>query len=291
MVCRIDTDKFRLQHGHPDLFHRSVWDGSGAPSLWYTIYRVTLALFMLTGILLHFVSTLDTLGTKWFIYMTNQGILLLTVHYLVYAGVVVGRRLGAPHPLGGLPTLYSVSWGLQSCFTTVALWITVVYWTALHPYVVKCGLMSGLWMETLNYFLHLVNTLSCLLDMFMTARPVRIHHFYLAVLFGVWYTLFSATYWAAGGIGACRPRIADWANATEPCPQPDPCADFQTTNANNCTVVCDSYIYPILDWGDKPGEAVAIVLGGCVVMPLMQGLWWAIAKLRDKLGAKAASRE
>mgnify|MGYP007048369328 CR=1 FL=1 len=33
-----------------------------------------MALFMSTGIALHFVSTLDTLGIKWFIYMTNQGI-------------------------------------------------------------------------------------------------------------------------------------------------------------------------------------------------------------------------
>ena len=98
----------------------------------------------------------------------------------------------------------------------------------------------------------------------------------------VWYTLFSATYWAAGGIGACRPRIDDWANATDPCPQPDPCADFLTSNINDCTVVCDrwsdrtliipSYIYPILDWGDKPGEALAIVVGGCLVMPVMQVL-------------------
>ena len=38
------------------------------------------------------------------------------------------------------------------------------------------------------------------------------------------------------------------------------------------TLIIPSYIYPILDWGDKPGEAVAIVLGGCVVMPLMQVL-------------------
>jgi len=35
-------------------------------------------------------------------------------------------------------------------------------------------------------------------------RPVRIHHFYMAVLFGVWYTLFSVIYWAAGGVGICR---------------------------------------------------------------------------------------
>ena len=164
----------------------SAWDGSGAPSLWYVIYRIAIALFMLVGVLCHFVSTLDTLGIKWFIYMTNQGISLLVLHYLVYAGVVVGRRLGAPHPLPSLPTAYSVSWGLQSCFSTVALWITLVYWTALHPFVIEHNLIQGDWMIALNYFLHLVNTLSCLLDIFLTARPIRVHHFYLAVIFGIW---------------------------------------------------------------------------------------------------------
>ena len=167
-------------------FFCSAWDGSGAPSLWYVIYRIAIALFMLTGVLCHFVSTLDTLGIKWFIYMTNQGISLLVLHYLVYAGVVVGRRIGAPHPLPSLPTVYSVSWGLQSCFTTVALWITLVYWIALHPYVIEFDLIKGDWMIALNYFLHLVNTLSCLLDIFLTARPIRVHHFYLAVIFGIW---------------------------------------------------------------------------------------------------------
>ena len=35
---------------------------------------------MSTGITLHFVSTLDTLGLKWFIYMTNQGKQVNTEH-------------------------------------------------------------------------------------------------------------------------------------------------------------------------------------------------------------------
>ena len=55
------------------LFHSSEWDGEGVTSTWYVVYRICMALFMSTGITLHFVSTLDTLGLKWFIYMTNQG--------------------------------------------------------------------------------------------------------------------------------------------------------------------------------------------------------------------------
>lgn len=259
-LCKIDPQLFLLQHHQPDRFHRSVWDGSGAPSLWYVAYRILIALFMLVGVLCHFASTLDTLGIKWFIYMTNQGISLLVLHYLVYAGVVVGRRLGAPHPLPSLPTAYKVSWGLQSCFSTVALWITLVYWIALHPYVVEFDLIQGEWMIALNYFLHLVNTLSCLLDIFLTARPIRVHHFYLAVIFGIWYTFFSLIYWAAGGTGICRDRC-----------DLDP----------SCPFVCDSYIYPILDWDAHPGMAAGVVLGGCVLMPVFQAVWCGLAWVRD----------
>jgi len=263
--CKFDPQLFLLQHHQPDRFHRSAWDGSGAPSLWYVIYRIAIALFMLVGVLCHFVSTLDTLGIKWFIYMTNQGISLLVLHYLVYAGVVVGRRIGAPHPLPSLPTAYSVSWGLQSCFSTVALWITLVYWTALHPYVIEFDLIKGDWMIALNYFLHLVNTLSCLVDIFLTARPIRVHHFYLAVIFGIWYTLFSVVYWAAGGTGICKHRC----DLNPECPR-----------------VCDRYIYPILDWDEKPGMAAGVVLGGCVLMPVIQGVWCGLAWVRDTVKEK-----
>ena len=91
--CRIDTSLFSLNHPDVDLFHRSQWDSPGVSSLWYVIYRSTVALLMVAGVVAHMVSTADTLGGKWFIYMTNQGILLLTIHYVIYAIIVVKRRL------------------------------------------------------------------------------------------------------------------------------------------------------------------------------------------------------
>ena len=67
-------EKFRLVHSDVSLFHSSEWERDDChPSTWYVVYRIVLALAMVTGISLHFVSTLETLGSKWFIYMTNQG--------------------------------------------------------------------------------------------------------------------------------------------------------------------------------------------------------------------------
>merc|ERR1711936_1334318 len=167
---RIDKEKFRLVHSDVSLFHSSEWERDDChPSTWYVVYRIVLALAMVTGISLHFVSTLETLGSKWFIYMTNQGISLLTLHYLLYAGIVLGKKM-RPDAFSPdhFPTLYSVSWGLQTCFTTVALFITLVYWIALHPFVVENNLIQGTWMEILNVFLHGINTASCVLDIMMT---------------------------------------------------------------------------------------------------------------------------
>ena len=75
LLCIIMSfeDKFWLVDSDVSLFHSSEWDGEGVTSTWYVVYRICMALFMSTGITLHFVSTLDTLGVKWFIYMTNQG--------------------------------------------------------------------------------------------------------------------------------------------------------------------------------------------------------------------------
>lgn len=242
-------------------------------STWYTVYRIGLALFMAAGVTLHFVSTLDTLGVKWFIYMTNQGIGLLTLHYLIYAGIVLGRRLRASSSFPDtFPALYSFSWGLQTCTATVALFITLVYWIVLHPFVVENNLIQGTWMETLNVFLHGVNSLSCLVDLMVTARPIRIHHFYLAIIFGVYYTIFSVVYWAAGGVGICMPRC-----------------DHLPTNSSldpldpSCPVSCDHYIYPILNWDSQPGLAMGMVVGSCLLMPLLQSFWWTVVWTRQRI--------
>lgn len=266
-MVHIDKQKFLLTHEDSGLFHRSEWDRSKhGPSTAYTAYRIVMALFMSTGIALHFVSTLDTLGIKWFIYMTNQGIGFLTLHYLIYAGIVVGRRM-SPHdlPASSFPMLYSVSWGMQTCFTTVALWISIIYWGVLHSYVIEFGLMKGTWMEILNVFLHGLNTVSCLIDIMVTARPIYIHHSYLPIIFGVYYTLFSLVYWAAGGVGICMRR----------CP-----GSSDSANDPTCPMVCDKYIYPILDWEDHPGLAAGVVAGGCLLMPVLVAFWWGLVRLR-----------
>ena len=64
------------------------------------------------------------------------------------------------------PRLYSFSWGMQTTFTTIALFITLIYWAFLHRYVVEYDLLPGTWMKVLNVFLHAINSV----------RNIIIHH-------------------------------------------------------------------------------------------------------------------
>jgi hypothetical protein len=55
----------------------------------YALYRLAIAVIFVGGITAHMVNS--SMGAKWFIYMTDQGIMLLTVHYILDAVLVLSR--------------------------------------------------------------------------------------------------------------------------------------------------------------------------------------------------------
>ena len=65
------------------------WCPPGRVSLLYALYRILIATIFVAGITAHFVNSKQ--GAKWFIYMTDQGISLLTIHYIVDAILVLSR--------------------------------------------------------------------------------------------------------------------------------------------------------------------------------------------------------
>ena len=172
-----------------------------------------------------------------------------------------------------------VSWALQNMSSSCALMISLIYWTALHPYVVKYHLMTSAWASFLNVFLHGLNSVSFLIDIFITARPVRIHHFYFGLLFGIYYMIFSLVYWVCGGVGRCAVRCWSLDNTTTSSPTITTTTtttfsmDKAITSFPCDVVVCDKYIYPILDWDSQPGLAVLTVVLGMLGMPLIQTFW------------------
>ena len=102
--CSINPKQFSLHHPDVNLFHRSEWSSPANRPVWYMVYRITVAVLMVSGVLAHAITTSSF---KWFIYMTNQGITLLTLHYVIYAIIVINATLRPNHVIyGSLPFTY-----------------------------------------------------------------------------------------------------------------------------------------------------------------------------------------
>ena len=86
-----DKDNFVIKVAFV-LFYDFQWDGTElAVKTWYMIYRVLMAVLFTVIVIVFGVTTRDTLGLKFFIYMTNQGFMLLTLNYIFHASLVFLR--------------------------------------------------------------------------------------------------------------------------------------------------------------------------------------------------------
>ena len=88
----------------------------------------------------------------------------------------------------------------------------------------------------LSAITHLFNSVYIVVDLFVTAMPVRLFHFVYPMIYAIVYIIFSVIYWAADGV-----------------------------NQNGF-----DYIYEPLDW-DSPGTAALYsLLASFVGVPLVQ---------------------
>ena len=92
-----------------------------------------------------------------------------------------------------------MSWAVETVSSNLAMFVTVVYWTGVHPYVLHYKLLRDDTDRVLNVFNHSFNTVLSVLDLVISARPVSVFHVYLPMIYGVLYSLFSYIYWHLGG--------------------------------------------------------------------------------------------
>ena len=126
--------------------------------------------------------------------------LLLILHNLVHLFIIIKKRLfPSPPQLPQIPLIYKISWSLQTISSAHALFVSILYWSVVHGYVVEHMLLLNPADWVYNFFLHAFNTVSCLLDLLLSARPISLFHAYLPVIFGLGYSLFSLIYWLCRG--------------------------------------------------------------------------------------------
>ena len=71
------------------LFYLFQWCPEGRVSLWYVIYRVCMALLFVGCVAGHAITGGN--GVKWLTYMTDLGVMFLTLHYVIDATLSVCR--------------------------------------------------------------------------------------------------------------------------------------------------------------------------------------------------------
>ena len=95
--------------------------------------------------------------------------------------------------------LVKIYWVVEIISSSVAIFVTVLYWSVVHPYVMEYRLLLNEADWVYNVFLHASNTVFSLVDLLLSARPVSVYHAYLPATFGLFYSLFSLIYWQLGG--------------------------------------------------------------------------------------------
>ena len=101
--------------------------------------------------------------------------------------------------------------------------------------------------DGVNANVHLLNATIALIDVIFSGVPVRILHFIYPAMFAAAYAVFTGIYFAAGG--------------TDP-------------NGN-------PYIYPVIDYGNRPGLAVGLMLVLVfVVIPIINLVMFGLYSVR-----------
>ncbi|XP_046569548.1 protein rolling stone-like [Haliotis rubra] len=221
---------FFLGHDNPGLFGRAQC----GPSVIYLIWRLIWAVYhvsaiSISGFLTQFYATREENRIKWFIFLTNWCYLILTCSAILDLIVSVHFYVNKQSFLKGaeapMPWYCKVLWVQATISNAIGIEISLVYWLLLHDF---SNSFNGY--RILPFLTHGMNVIYILLNLMVTAMPVRLLHFYQPAVFGIVYVLFSVVYTVCGGSN----------DLDEP------------------------YIYSILDWNNSATFA-AILTSGAVV--------------------------
>lgn len=216
-------------------------------------------------------------GAKFLIFVTNWA-LLLWVLYVVWAAISVtiaylravylfftskqesnmneghcthqllveDRPVGCCGVGGDRSFWYQkIQWLLYSVNMPVAVAVIILYWALLYDPDIDRGYS---YFDGVNLHTHLFNGIMSVVDIWVTAVPIRLLSMVYAVTFGASYIAFSGIYYAANG-----------------------------TNTND-----NPYIYSFLDYGSDPTTAIGIIVATLfVLLPLTHLICYSMYLMRE----------
>ncbi|XP_014678555.1 PREDICTED: protein rolling stone-like [Priapulus caudatus] len=223
-----------LSHPDASLFATSAW---GWHSSTFIGYRAVLSLFFLSGLVASLVTApVRYVGRPetWPIYLTNQTLVILNAHLIVSLVLAVRQYLSQRNKKGFLPSSgdggparwqHKLSWVLFNLSACLAPAVSAAYWTMIHD--------ASRAIDAENLVKHALAAAAIVVDVIVTATPVRLPHAWQPAAYLALYAAFSAAYWAAGGTDDHRrPRI-----------------------------------YAFLDYGERPASAAAHAVAMATALP------------------------
>ncbi|XP_071082390.1 protein rolling stone-like [Haliotis cracherodii] len=223
---------FLLGYDYPGTFARSEW--KRGPSVLYLVWRAIwflyhVAIFGLRAYLTRFLASSVQNQPKFLIFLTTWAYMLLvvtnTVDFIITLYYFITSRKELQGMKGVNPWYNKVLWVLSNLTNTSAFVVSLMYWVLIYD---NAKGFQGY--DYISVFTHGANLIYVVLNLLVTAVPVRLLHFYQPFILAITYGIFSATYVLAGG-----------------------------TND-----VDEPYIYSVQNWRNSPGISAGLSLGAAI---------------------------
>lgn len=190
---------------------------------------------------------------KWLIYLTNWDVVLGFTQALI-GGILVSKRwrsqkISGFDPCGlKLESTERLYWFLYVVTTNLAIGVTLCYWVAVYnPEIHQ--------LDPLNIMMHVCNSLLMLVDFVVTSIPFRLRNFWWCLSIAVFYVIFTAIYYVAGGLDKHGYH----------------------------------YIYKILDW-KRPPRTLLVCAGGFTFVTVLHCVTCMLVDVRDLVYRKIAEK-
>src|SRR6218665_3417685 len=183
------------------------------PRLAFVVYRLVVAAYAVSITLMTIVKFDNEKWIyPWPVWLTNWSYLMLACHLLCSAIVAVisyfdQSSVAPSEPIfrrRALPFYLKLNWFLFSVSSSAAFFVTIVYFTAIFP---RRGVT---YLAEDDVHQHVMNSVLVLLELAVSAIPVRILHVVYVMAYGALYMAFSAIYWAFDHSRVLYPGVLDW---------------------------------------------------------------------------------
>ncbi|CAF4796098.1 unnamed protein product [Pieris macdunnoughi] len=183
----------------------------------------------------------------WFIFLTNWGVLLVFLMTLSGLSVSLVATLKKLPDIseGNLPWYVSTYWLTYNIALIISLIITGLYWILLYNPEKDEELDKSFWLDLST---HGFNSCIVFSEFLLSRTPLRFVHIYQPIAVGLWYSIFSGIYYAAGG----------------------------TDSLGN------PFIYEILDWR-QTHRSLALVAAALAALIVLYAAMWVLTICRDKI--------